>query len=123
MKTWWWGRYIEEGQTVDGERIYRNNPDFIPYTEEIDGLEAGKLHMSPCEQRKFLNTEPVDCRECGYPMKDLTKGCGNGRNFYCDICGAHYYSPVLAYWSDLFAKAVWYTKQEWAQTFEGCLDE
>lgn len=62
LKSWWWGRYIEKknGRWYDatGNIFPQDEYDkatFVPYIEEIDGLEAGRKHMDPWEIKRFLD--------------------------------------------------------------------
>ena len=62
LKSWGWGRYIEKknGRWYDaaGNIFPQGEYDkatFVPYIEEIDGLEAGRKHMDPWEIKRFLD--------------------------------------------------------------------
>lgn len=37
FKTWYWGKYIIEGQSLDGSRITRKTEGFEEYIEELHG--------------------------------------------------------------------------------------
>ena len=95
MKTWWWGRYIEEGCYMDSTRVTRNTPDFEPYVEEEHGVEAGKPRMTPLEyelsvkhQSKWEYVTPSEHELVATKhLKGFHEGCNYLAIGYCNKCG------------------------------------
>lgn len=59
----------------------------------------------------------MNCKFCENPMRDLTKGLGLGRNYYCQKCGAHYYTPIISFLKNVFFESRWFTKKQWEDKY------